>query len=389
MRFVLVKGQSQYGSLRLHIDQLAEALTALGQTVEVVDLTAPEPAPRLVRATAEGVDCVFGFSGVGSDIAIPGKFFEQPNFAYASLYVDHPAHHIERLSARIERHAVFFLDRTHEAFARMWAQAGAFAHIGFLPPGGNTLPAPVDTGDAAFAARDIAVLFTGTYRGPPAKAWADWPDSPARRLVAETAERMAADARLPLLDALRGALAANGAALTQDLLRSAAPLFSPIQLYAEAHHRQAVLTALGAAGAEISVYGAGWGPLCAAYPSFRHGGVGSFEETLTLLRRARLVLNINNGFVAGGHERVFTAMCAGAAALSDESAYYAEAFRAGEEIALYDITRPGEIAGRIAALTADPEGLAALARAAHARAMAEHRWDNRAAELVRVIKAMR
>jgi hypothetical protein len=33
MRFVLVKGQSQYGSLRLHVDQLAEALSGLGEDV--------------------------------------------------------------------------------------------------------------------------------------------------------------------------------------------------------------------------------------------------------------------------------------------------------------------------------------------------------------------
>jgi hypothetical protein len=389
MRFVLVKGLSQYGSLRLHVDQLAEALAGLGEDVEVVDLTTPEAAARLVRAVSPPTDCVFAFSGVGSDIAVPGKFFERPGFVYASLYVDHPVHHIERLSARIERHAVFFLDRTHVQFAGLWASPGAFAHIGFLPPGANTLAAAVDVSDAAFAARDIPLLFTGTYRGAPTEAWADWPQSPARTLVAETSRRMVADGRLPLLDALGATLAASGAALTPDLLRNAAPLFSAVQLHVEAHHRHAVLTALGEAGVPVSVWGNGWEPLRARYRGFRFGGVGSFEETLGLLRRARMVLNINNGFVAGGHERVFTAMCAGAAVASDQSDYYAEAFADGVEIATWDINRPDRLGEQLNGLMADPAAQARMARAGHARAMADHRWENRAVELIRVVRALR
>jgi hypothetical protein len=389
MRFVLVKGQSQYGSLRLHVDQLAAALAGLGETVEVVDLTTPEPVARLLRAVLQPTDCVFGFSGVGSDIAIPGKFLERPCFVYASLYVDHPAHHLERLSAKIERHAVFFLDRTHVRFMSLWAEPGAFRHIGFLPPGANTLDAPVETSDAAFAARDIPVLFTGTYRGPPAAGWTDWPDSPAKTLAAEAGRRMAADSRLPVLDALAGALADDGVALTPALVRTAAPLVSFIQFYAEAYHRHAALTALGRAGAPLNVYGAGWEPICALHPSFRFGGLGSFEETLGLLRRARVVLNINNGFVAGGHERVFTAMCAGAAVFSERSAYYDEAFADGEEIITYDLDQPERIGERLDAVLADPAAQAAVARAGCARATAEHRWTNRAAELVATARALR
>ena len=389
MRFVLVKGQSQYGSLRLHVDQLADALAGLGETVDLVDLTTPEAAPRLVRALAQPTDCLFGFSGVGSDMAVAGRFFERPHFIYASLYVDHPAHHTERLSASIERNAAFFLDRSHVRFASVWAGPGAFGHIGFLPPGANTLPAPVDDGDEAFAARDIPLLFTGTYRGPPTEAWADWPQSPARTLVAETSRRMVADGRLPLLDALAATLADSGGTLTADLLRGAAPLFSAVQFHVEAHHRHAVLTALGEAGTPLSVWGNGWEPLCARYPSFSFGGVGSFEETLGLLRRARLVLNSSNGFVAGGHERVFTALCAGAAVVSDASDYYAEAFEDEAEIVTWDINRPDRLGGQLSGLMADPAAQARLARAGHVRAMTEHRWASRAAELIRVVREMR
>ena len=38
-----------------------------------------------VIALFQPTDCLFGFSGVGSDMAVAGKFFERPTFAYASL----------------------------------------------------------------------------------------------------------------------------------------------------------------------------------------------------------------------------------------------------------------------------------------------------------------
>ncbi|MDE1145440.1 MAG: hypothetical protein PW843_02320 [Azospirillaceae bacterium] len=55
MRIVLFKGQSQYGSLRLHIDQLATAFTALGHEAIIVDLAADDGVARLNAALARPV----------------------------------------------------------------------------------------------------------------------------------------------------------------------------------------------------------------------------------------------------------------------------------------------------------------------------------------------
>jgi hypothetical protein len=390
MRFVLGKGGSQYGSLRLHVDQLAAALTALGHEAQVVDMAADNGVAAVLLALSQPTDCFFAFNGVGCELAVDGRYFERPQFLYASMYVDHPVHHLSRLSNPIARQAVFFLDRTHVQFLTTWAGGAAgrgFAHVGFLPMGANTLAEPVDLSDAAFAARDIGVLFTGTYRGPPTQIWANWEPSAARDLVAETAERMAADGRLSLLDALRATLAPRRLPLSAELLESLAPLLSAAQMFAEASHRHALLTALGEAGTPVDVYGLGWEPLCARYPSFRHGGVGSFEETLHLLRRARLVLNSNNGFVAGGHERVFSAMSAGAAVFSDSSRYYAEAFK-DDELATFSWAGLDLAPGALAALQADTGALAARARAGALRAQADHSWTARATKLVKAVEGL-
>lgn len=390
MRFVLMKGQSQYGSLRLHVDQLGQALAGLDHDVRVVDLAAPEDRAALDATIADPPDAYFGIGGVGCDWRTEsGSVYDALGVVYATLHVDHPVHHAARVTAKIRRHVAFFLDRSHVQFVAAWPSAKGLAHLGFLPPGANELPEPVDTSDEAFGARDIPVLFTGTYRGPPQAGWAAWEPSPAREIAGEIAERMVADGALPILDALKAALADRGAQLSAELFDQFVPLLQAPQAFAEAYHRDALIHALGEAGVPLHVYGTGWEPLAARYPSFVYGGVGSFEETLHLLRRARVVLNTNNGFVSGGHERVFTAMCGGAAVFSDASRYYAEAFKEGREIVTFPWKRMAEAPATLLALMDDTPALAALARAGHKRAIAEHRWTDRAARLAKAVKQAR
>lgn len=389
MRIVLYKGQSQYGSLRLHVDQLARALAELGHDAVVVDLTAPDANDALKAAFEPRPDAVFAFGGVGAEIQSNGvSLYDVLGCVYATLHVDNPVHHIGRLSARVGRHVAFFLDRSHLEFVRAWPGGAGLAATAFLPPGANELAEPADLSDAAFARRDIPLLFTGTYRGAPATPWRAQPEGAVKTIMEEVARRMAADARLPILKALDAALRqVVNAPLTPDLLGKFAPVLHQPQLYAEAFHRNALIEVLGEAGTPVCVYGLGWGALTERFASFAWGGEGSFEETLSLLRRARLVLNINNGFVDGGHERVFTALCGGAAVLSDANPFYADAFTPAE-LATYDWGKMDAVPGQIAALLADEAALAARARAGALRALAEHTWRARAQTIVETIRAV-
>jgi hypothetical protein len=388
VRFILYKGQGQYGSLRLHIDQLAVALGALGHEARVIDLMAQEAAAQVNTSYQDPPDCYFGISGIGSDVMVDGvSAYDRIGRPYASLYVDHPIHHVARLSTPIARNIVFFLDRTHLQFMSAWSKGRGFAQIGFMPPGANELPDAPDLSDEAFAGRDIPLLFTGTYRGPPTTPWRAEGVTPAGAVMDALSGLMAADGRLPLLDALRQALATlYKADLTPQLLEEFLPLLSQAQFYAEAYHRDRLLRTLGEAGVPLTVYGSGWEPLAQAYTAWTYGGVGSFEETLSLLRRARLVLNTNNGFVQGGHERVFTAMAAGAAVISDDNRYYQEAFKPGREIALFPWSKVDRVPAQIEALLGDVGALSAMARSGAKRAMADHRWAARASRLVKAVK---
>jgi hypothetical protein len=387
MRFLLVKAQSQYGSLRLHVDQLAAALTELGEDVRVVDTMAPFGTAAYVCATVvDGADCVFTFGGVfGQEY---GPVFKKFGITFASLYVDNPVHHLPRLEPPKAQYIAFFLDRTHQAFMQAMDETEAFAHLGFLPPGANTLPEPVDVSREAYGARDIPILFSGTYRGPPERTWLDMPTAVCNLLDA-VAERMVADGSLWIGAALKEALQSGGIALTPDFLRSIAPVLRFVQSFAEAYHRNTFLEVVGAAGVAITTVGKGWPDLCARFPSFSYLGEGSFEETLALLRRTRVVINVNNGFVSGGHERVFAAMAAGAAVFSETSLFYDEVFVAGKDLITFKTPVQAEVATRLQQLADDPHLGAAIAANGHAKTLANHMWTNRALQVVEVVRRVR
>jgi hypothetical protein len=387
VRFALFKGQSQYGSLRLHVDQLAHALTELGHETRIVDLLAEDRQAQLNAVTSDPPDCFFSFGAIGHELQIRDQSaYDYLGVVFATLHVDHPVHHYARLETKIRKNVAFFLDRSHLQFVNAAPLARNYSQVGFLPPGANELPDPPDLSDEAFAGRDIPLMFTGTYRGAPQATWRQWPESPARTLAEAVTERMIADARLPILEALRQVLKQMGAELTPQLFTDIAHLLSGPQFFAEAYHRDAVLNALGRASLPLHIWGNGWEPLADRYPSFIYGGVGSFAETLHTLRRARVVLNINNGFVAGGHERVFTAMCAGAAVFSDANRFYEEAFQEGREIVTFAWPKLAGAPDQLAALVADPDRAAQIARAGAKRAQAEHRWPERASRLVKAVK---
>lgn len=388
MRFVLLKGLSQYGSLRLHIDQLAQALVGAGHEAVIADMAADDRQQQLNAALQPAPHCLFGFSGVGADLrGEAGTIYDVLGVVYASIYVDHPVHHVARIQTPMRRNVGFFLDRSHIPFVNAMGAGPRFTQLGFLPPGANELPEAPDLSDEAFVRRDIPLMFTGTYRGAPNAYWRDWPEGASKVVAENLVARMTADARLPLLDALRLALRDVGAELGRDLLTALMPQLTLAQSYAEAYHRDALIHRLGQAGLPLHLWGNGWEALVERYPSFVYGGVGSFAETLHTLRRTRVVLNVNNGFVAGGHERVFTAMCAGAAVFSDANRYYEEAFKEGREIVTFPWPKLANAADLLGGLVEDQARAASVARAGARRAMAEHRWSDRAGRLVKAVKA--
>jgi len=389
MRIVLYKGQSQYGSLRLHVDQLAGALARMGHEAIVVDLLESDWIARLTAAISRPVQFFYGFNGMASDLQSEGQsLYERLNAAYISLYVDHPVHLWPRLDIKFNRHIVSFLDRTHVELVRRYFPDDHFAAVSFMPPGANLLRELEPEAFDRWESRSIPLLLTGTYRGEPGRAWRSWEQGFLTQLFDEAVERILAEDMLSVDAALDRVLYDWNMGLSLQVRRNLTLKAVEIHRYIEAYRRHQLLHVLKDAGVPITVYGKGWEPYLGTFRNIDWRGEGSFLETLDLLRQTRLVLNSNNNFVAGGHERVFAAQAAGAAVISDISAFYASEFQEGQDIHLYRWTRIQDVPDIITSALAEPARLARLARAGWERTKIHHSWDVRARHILGLYEAV-
>lgn len=380
---ILLKGQSQYGALRLHVDQLAAAFQALDEEVVVCDHgTGAED--RLARALNAGCRAVVSFNGVGLDMAVGGQpFYDAVDVPLVTVLVDHPAHRFRRLAAAGQRVVVNVIDRSHLGWLADVFGRDRFPITGVLPPAGNIETAPEDgDADAFQARRDIALLFTGTYRGQPSRPWAAMASGYVRSLLDDAADLCLAHDMLPVEDALRRALDSHEVHIDGAARARFWRLAAALTDYVHGLRRHLALDVIGASGLPLGIYGRDWDPFLEAHGHVAYGGIGTFGETLHHLKRTRICLNTNTNFVAGAHERVFAAQLAGAAVCTDASAFYEEAYTDGTDILLYRWSRLDALPGILASHLDDPARLAAIAFAGRAKAEAQHRWTHRAQTLL-------
>jgi hypothetical protein len=391
MQVVLIRGASAYGALGLFTERLAAAFSEHGYSPAIVDATAQDLEAALRRIAAQGpVALAFSF-GLFGEFRTPdglsvGDLAEAPHVIH---YVDYPLSHALRLDRTPRSAAILVVDATHvEAIEATYGQ-DHFAFVGFCPHAAIGPVSPACASAADFAAeRPVPTLFAGTLYPPQAPAWTRFA-SPVRELFEAAFEIALAQDALPALDALRAALRDRGldpaAPEHRDVRRGATFVHEQVR----AVRRLRLLETAARMGIPLWAVGKGYEAELGRFPNLTYGGETDLAGIVSLMRHSRVVLNVNANFGAGSHERVFSAMAAGAAAASDHSRFYAERFEAGSEILLYRWTALEEGLEQVARLAADPDAAWALAEAGRARTAAEHQWAHRVDVILEAADAAR
>lgn len=379
MQVALIRGASAYGALGLFIERLAAAFVQRGYSPVIVDATTQDIADALSRIAAQGpVALAFSF-GLFGEFRTPeglsvGDLADAPHVIH---YVDYPLSHALRLDRTPRSAAILVVDATHvDAIEASYGEEH-FAFVGFCPHAAIGPVAPASASAEAYAAeRPVPTLFAGTFYPPETPAWTRF--APHLRALFQAAFEIAlARDFLPALDAVRIAMRDRG-------LDPAAPAHRDLRLAATFVHEQVraarrlqLLQTAARMGMPLWAVGKGYEAELARFPNLTYGGEADLGGVVGLMRHSRVVLNVNANFGAGSHERVFSAMAAGAAVASDHSRFYAERFDAGAEILLYRWTALEAGLDQVARLAADPQAAWALAQAGRARAAAEHQWEQR------------
>lgn len=395
MRVLLVKSLSGYDATRVFIDQIALAFEETGAETVVCDVAGVDESQiaLAIGRAAEGLtfDLVLTIGlfgelrdGDGRSIA---EIVGAPHVVH---YVDYPLSHYQRLSQTPANTALVVVDPSHVDAVRSVYGADRFAHVGFAPHAATLfdIEPQAATAEEFAALRPIPILFPASFYKPGPPMWRDL--DPELAAIFDDALMIAlGEEFIPALEAFDRALRMRG----KD---PADPALRPFRVNAFAVHDQvrhyrrlALFETAARVGLEIDVYGAGYDVDLYRYPNVFYRGEADLETIAALMRRSRMVMNVNANFGAGSHERPLTAMAAGAVAVSDQSSFYEDRFRADQDMVLYRWLRLEEDLAAVVELAKDNEGLFQIARSGQAKALASHRWRDRLPAYLRAAEAAR
>lgn len=385
-RVILYKGLSQYGALRTHIDKLAQGFENIGHTPIIIDFDEQNAIDKLEKELNVGCNFVFSFNCVASELKVGDRsLYDLVNIPYIGALVDHPIYQMQtRLDNKLNKFIVTCLDKKHLKFLSEQYDENHFLVKSFMTPGGSKSPLSKDEELEEFESnRNIKLLFTGTFRGIPKKEWESYESKTLANIIDDMCDYVLANDYVLAEEAFEYVMEQRNIEFSYEQ-RNKMKLFimRVLKGYIASYKRYICLETLAKEGIPIDIYGLGWDEWALKYKNVKYHEVGTVENTLDILTKTRLCLNINNNFVAGGHERVFNSMINGAPVITDRSLFYDKAFEEGKDILTYSWTDLSKLPEKVHKYLNDTEALWNISQNARRKVQENYTWEHKAKQLI-------
>ena len=371
-----------YNILRVFAEELGRSFGRLGQSVEYFDTEA--------KGT-EGIGCLLGKqykASIGFQTWLLSVKHDDGHQMTQDLIggpkynfiVDHPVWLESQLRETPADYHVLTHDRNYMKFIRRYFPQISGVHL--LPPGGGRSAA----GGADQEERPLGIIFLGTYR--------DYRDGLSDIQALSRKERFLAVHYLAVMrrqtaltpeEAFEVMLRRDDSCLSDTAFLQ---LFSRMKFVIQIvmyYYRENVIRTILDSGFQIHVYGNTWqkSPF-ADHPGFIIHPEVAAEESMEVLRKAKISLNIMAWHKDGFTERIADSMLAGAVVLSDYSTQLAEFY--GDETVLFDLNHLEALKEILAELLEEEEKREQIARRAKKKADDHATWEKRAEQLLRMIE---
>lgn len=400
MKLLLIRRENVcYSLFDCLLDGLEGGLLACGIKPDMLDVSSNpliQPDESVLRDIANrGYDAVLTFNAVGQqNYMFDGKnLWDSMNVPFVNYIVDHPLQHNTALSDHCKNYVVICVDKTHVDFVEKYypdIREKAF----FLPLGcveGRNSNSDIDTIDN-FRDRNIDILFTGTYlplssienkinEYPPA----------VRRLIVRHIEYMLSNRSQTEEEGLKHVLNDMGIDESDVDFKGYLIATKLTEEYVRAYIREEIIRYLIDSELSIRIFGNGWDLFdddmknAISYP-----GV-PYAKLFELYEDSKIVLDQSSHFRFGMHDRIPSALLAGAGVLTDRNNYLKETFAEGlkeGELCMYNSSRPQEVPEIAKNMLSDIDGLFAMSLRGKKAARSRLTWETRASELVDVLNSV-
>lgn len=388
-RIVMMEGGVETLSYFSH--QMAKEFEGMGYPVFFYDLKNEEQSARKLRKflkMRETVLVTFNFQGLEQE---PGVYKEGVGYIWDTyqmpcfnIAADHPYFYHEHLCELPKGYRHISIDRFQELYFKEFYPE--FTHIGFLPLAGTELC----TGTGQEKRYDV--IFTGNYTElsffEPYIHWIN--DEYAafyQGIIDELIEK-------PYQTVEEVALAHCEREMGREPneeLRIALSKMIFIDLYVRNYWRGKAVCTLVNAGIPVDVVGEGWKKL----PDVQrpellriHPQTDSLT-CLSMIRQARISLNVMPWFKDGAHDRVFNSILNGAVCVSDTSRYLCQELKEGEGICYYTLEHLEELPDKVKDLLQNKKRMQDIMSCGREKVRTVHTWAQRARKLAEWIEGER
>ena len=358
-------------------DQFCAACEKNGWDYTVAEMGKPLTVQRFAEWVTSGVPCqVVMFNNVGLWLKMGGKnFWEQHHVPVANILVDHRRAFFRYLDEPIRDLTFYCIDRNH---ARYIQRFYPLANAAFLPHGGNRegemLP---------WEERNIDVLYLSSCQERQQFYHIDRLPDKGQSFYGLIIPALMEQDTVTCEAAIHSYLAQTGqadASLEKHLNEEFA-------FFCENHVRRqfkkTLIKALSDAHLHTEIYGEHWDDdgECYAEQICLHGRIPA-RDCNAVMTHAKIALNALPWFKDGSHERVYNAMLSGAVCVTDDSEYFRETLKDGENVVFYNRKHPEEAAEKIRDLLANPDRARQIAENGRLFAEAHCTWEARLRQIV-------
>jgi len=389
MNIVIYEGIFQYGVVDCFAEDLKQAFEKLGHKVYSIDTAKNEDIAILNNLLRENkIDLAIGFNAIGYEMKMDNRsIYDVFNIHFLGIFLDDPCYHSSRLAEPINNYLVSFVDEKHVDYVE---QTFPFSHKinFFLPHAGiknieNIKEEKITNFENYKKIKDIDIFISATNLSQKIP-WGEidnFPDS----LFNDIIKLLKEDENLCIHEAFEIIFKKEKISFSQISKPQMANILALASSYFRGLKREKIIKKICQSGLKIVLCGKGWDNLGKEYSNVDYAGEKDIKEVLTLIKKAKIVLNINPNFTRGGHERIFTAMLHNAVVFTDSNSYLEQEFKDKKEIIYYSQKGIEKDISKLKGILNNPKELYEISKSAKCIAEKSFTWEQRATKILQML----
>lgn len=381
MRIVLF--YSGIESFNYFTNQIAQELNKRGIDTFILNLSdysggGEHSLNALTRFISSGVDMAIAFDGLGIKEELFIELWDSMNTLAVNILMDHPLRFHPTMQRHPKNYVQFCCDRNHVKYVKKYF-GGEVLYVEFMPHAGTYTGEPDIAG---YKDRPYDVLFSGTYYEPKGYLEQIRSQFPQNQVLQEfyfgLSDYMIENPQITTEQAVLDMRERMQLDVNEEMVKVLLSCAEPIDWMARMYYRGQIITALAREGFEVWLLGRGWENHIEASRKNVHiiNDRVPFAQTLPVMAKAKINLNVMPWFKDGTHDRIFNVLLQGSLPVTDTSVWLMENFADEKDIVFYDLRKPDQLVKKVEKYLNHPLEAEAVIRAGFEKVSKRFVWKN-------------